>query len=68
METTQSVKTAILRLQEISEKNKESKEYSLGDVLILDKYEKELSMSGYSKSAIEALSPSYYQLTESQSL
>jgi hypothetical protein len=49
------------RLQEISKKN-EAKEYSLGDVLLLDKFEKELKESGYTKSQIEALSPSYYGL------
>lgn len=48
------------RLQEISKKNETTKEYSLGDVLLLNKYEKELKDSGYSKSEIEALSPSYY--------
>ena len=48
------------RLREISKKNKSTKEYSLGDVLLLDKFEKELKDSGYSKNEIEALSPSYY--------
>ena len=50
------------KLQEISKKNEALKEYSLGDVLLLDKFEKELKDSGYSKSQIEALSPSYYGL------
>jgi hypothetical protein len=48
------------RLKEISEKNKDKKEYSLGDVLLLDKYEKELKTRGYSKIEIESFSPSYY--------
>jgi hypothetical protein len=48
------------RLQEISKKNEISKEYSLGDVLLLDKFEKELKDSGFSKTEIESLSPSYY--------
>ncbi len=48
------------RLREISKKNESTKEYSLGDVLLLDKFEKELKDSGYSKNEIEALSPSYY--------
>jgi (p)ppGpp synthase/HD superfamily hydrolase len=57
MNDTERAKT---RLQEISKKNEATKEYSLGDVLLLDKFEKELKDSGYSKNEIEALSPSYY--------
>lgn len=52
------------RLKEISDKNKTNKEYSLGDVLLLDKYEKELKQRGYSKIQIEELSPSYYLKSE----
>jgi len=48
------------RLQEISDKNKTNKEYSLGDVLLLNKFEKELLDSGLQIKEIEALSPSYY--------
>lgn len=54
------IERAKKRLQEISKKNEVKKEYSLGDVLLLDKFEKELKDRGYSKSEIEALSPSYY--------
>jgi len=54
------IKNATKRLQEINEKNKHSDEYSLGDVLLLDKFEKELKESGLSNSEIELLSPSYY--------
>lgn len=48
------------RLQEINKKNELTKEYSLGDVLLLAKFEKELEDAGYSKKEIESLSPSYY--------
>jgi hypothetical protein len=48
------------RLQEISKKNEVIKEYSLGDVLLLNKFEKELEEYGYAREEIEALSPSYY--------
>lgn len=51
---------ATIRLKEISDKNKKNKEYPLGDVLLLNKYEKELKQRGYSKEQIEAFSPSYY--------
>lgn len=54
------VERAKERLQEISKKNEVRKEYSLGDVLLLDKFERELKEAGYSKSEIEQLSPSYY--------
>jgi hypothetical protein len=54
------IERAKTRLQEISKKNEDTKEYSLGDVLLLGRFEKELKDSGYSKSEIEALSPSYY--------
>ena len=52
---------AVERLQEINLKNKTKKEYSLGDVLLLNKYEKELKNKGYSESEIKALSPLYYK-------
>lgn len=54
------VERAKERLQEISKKNKVRKEYSLGDVLLLGKFERDLKEAGYSRSEIEQLSPSYY--------
>lgn len=51
---------AVIRLQEINKKNEQKKEYSLGDVMLLDKYENELFARGYSREYIESLSPSYY--------
>jgi hypothetical protein len=48
------------KLLEISVKNEHTKEYSLGDVLLLDKFEKILYSKGYSKEEIINLSPSYY--------
>lgn len=49
-----------IKLQQLSKKNEINKEYSLGDVLLLDKWEKELYSRGYSREEIESLSPSYY--------
>ena len=37
-----------------------SKEYCLGDVLLLDKYEKDLKIIGWTKDEIEGVSPNYY--------
>ena len=54
------IKRAIKRLQEISKKNEEAKEYSLGDVLLLQRFEKELKDIGYTQEELERLSPSYY--------
>ncbi len=54
------IEIAKRRLQEISKKN-ETKEYSLGDVLLVEKYEKELFDNGLSNSEIKLLSPSYYK-------
>lgn len=53
---------AKIKLREISKKNESRKEYSLGDVLLLVKFEKVLKDAGFSKSEIEALSPSYYSV------
>jgi len=55
-----TVLPAVIRLQEINKKNEQKKEYSLGDVMLLDKYENELFARGYSREYIESLSPSYY--------
>jgi len=51
---------AISRIKELNEKNKNS-EYSLGDVLLLDKFEKELRKLGFSNNQLRQLSPSYYR-------
>lgn len=51
---------AVIRLQEINKKNELKEGYSLGDVMLLDKYENELFAKGYSREYIESLSPSYY--------
>lgn len=51
---------AVIRLQEINKKNEQKEGYSLGDVMLLDKYENELFAKGYSREYIESLSPSYY--------
>ena len=54
------IEQAKIRLQEISVKNKATNEYSLGDVLLLDKFEKVLKENGYTRRGIEELSISYY--------
>ena len=51
---------AVIKLQEMSKRNEQKGEYSLGDVLLLDKWEKDLKANGFSKDEIERLSPSYY--------
>jgi hypothetical protein len=52
---------AIKRLSEINEKNKFTNEYSLGDVILLSKYEKILtSKYNFTQEQVEKLSPSYY--------
>jgi hypothetical protein len=51
---------AVIKLQELNKKNEQKDGYSLGDVLLLDKWEKELKASGFSMDEIELLSPSYY--------
>lgn len=51
---------AVIKLQELNKKNESKSEYSLGDVMLLEKWEKELKSSGFTKLEIEALSPSYY--------
>lgn len=47
------------KIENLNNKNF-NKEYSLGDVLLLDKYEKELIKLGWSKKQLEKLSPNYY--------
>jgi hypothetical protein len=51
---------AVIKLQELNLKNEQKDGYSLGDVLLLDKWEKDLKVNGFSKDEIERLSPSYY--------
>ena len=51
----------IQRLKDISEKNSGTKEYSLGDVLLLDRFEKQLiDYCGFTKDDVKEFSPSYY--------
>jgi hypothetical protein len=51
---------AVIKLQELNKKNEQKDGYSLGDVLLLDKWEKDLKVKGFSRDEIERLSPSYY--------
>jgi hypothetical protein len=51
---------AVIKLQELNKKNEQKDEYSLGDVLLLDKWEKQLEAMNYTRAEIEALSPSFY--------
>ena len=48
------------KIQELNTKNKSKTEYSLGDVMLLDKWEKQLEALNYTRSEIEAMSPSFY--------
>jgi hypothetical protein len=51
----------IKRLKEISKKNENTKEYSLGDVLLLERFEKQLiDYCKFTKEEVEQYSPSYY--------
>jgi hypothetical protein len=51
---------AVIKLQELNKKNEQKDGYSLGDVLLLDKWEKQLESMNYTRTEIEMLSPSYY--------
>lgn len=48
------------KIQELNTKNESKKEYSLGDVMLLDKWEKQLEVLNYTRTEIEAMSPSFY--------
>ena len=48
------------KIQELNTKNESKTEYSLGDVMLLDKWEKQLEAMNYTRAEIEALSPSFY--------
>jgi len=48
------------KIQELNTKNESKTEYSLGDVMLLDKWEKQLEMMNYTRTEIEAMSPSFY--------
>jgi hypothetical protein len=51
----------IKRLKEINKKNETKTEYSLGDVLLLDRFEKQLiNHCGFTKEEVKQFSPSYY--------
>ena len=58
MINTESI--AIRRLKEINDKNSETKEYSLGDVLLVGKYEETLRECGWENKDIVSLSKNYY--------
>ena len=48
------------KIQELNAKNESKTEYSLGDVMLLDKWEKQLEALNYTRTEIEAMSPSFY--------
>jgi hypothetical protein len=48
------------KIEALNEKNK-GKDYSLGDCLLLDMYEKKLIELGYTKEQVKTLTPSYYK-------
>ncbi len=46
---------------EISKKNEVTKEHSLGDVMLIDRFEEQLiNYCGYTKKQVKKFSPSYY--------
>jgi len=52
----------IEQIKRLNKKNETTDGYSLGDVLLLERFEKQLiNYCGYSKEAVEELSPSYYK-------
>ena len=59
---TNKIEISKNKLREISDKNENNRDgYSLGDVLLLDKFEKQLIEEyGFTKEQVERLSPSYY--------
>ena len=48
------------KIQQLNIKNESKTEYSLGDVMLLDKWEKQLEALNYTRAEIEAMSPSFY--------
>lgn len=53
----------IKRIKEISEQNANKEEYSLGDVLLLDRFEQQLiNYCQFTKEEVKQFSPSYYGL------
>ena len=48
------------KIQELNTKNESKTGYSLGDVMLLDKWEKQLEALNYTRAEIEAMSPSFY--------
>ena len=51
---------AVIKIQALSKKNEQTDGYSLGDVLLLEKYEKELLHHRFTNEQLVELSPSYY--------
>lgn len=49
-----------VKIAELNLKNESKTEYSLGDVMLLDKWEKQLKAMNYTRTEIEAMSPSFY--------
>jgi len=61
-ETANSTNTVLpaVKIAELNLKNESKTEYSLGDVMLLDKWEKQLEAMNYTRTEIEAMSPSFY--------
>lgn len=49
-----------VKITQLNLKNATTDGYSLGDVLLLDKHERDLKELGWTKSQIELLSPNFY--------
>jgi hypothetical protein len=50
----------VQKITKLNEKNAKN-EYSLGDVLLLDNYEKKLMAAGWTRKQVKELSPNYYR-------
>ncbi len=56
----------ITKIQTLNKKNEQTDGYSLGDVLLLEKYEKELLYHGFTNDQLIELSPSYYKINDEE--
>jgi hypothetical protein len=51
----------VLKIEELNKKNENTNEWSLGDILLLTRFERELKDDfGWTKEQVQALTPNYY--------
>jgi hypothetical protein len=52
----------VLKLEELNKKNESTDEWSLGDILLLTRFERELKEDfGWTKEQVQELTPNYYR-------